>query len=297
MKKNSETIVHEISQKLKSMIAFGESKHADQISNRENGKGYVPDQDKIYSVQTYRFYMDVCQRFGRWANAEHGVNTLEEARQYAGEWLQKMQAENKSAWSVKAYSAPLAKLFGCRMEELGCAFQRRDRADIKKHRGDRTTGGHYSEANHQDIKDICQATGLRQHELRNLKPSDVTKFDGKTYVTVRDGTGGKCRTIEALNDTPAIYAAKAEEEGREFVVKKVPSIAPCQAYRADFAKALYVRIARDTSTIKDKKEILRGRKDMLGARFDKVALKQVAKELGIVNWDTVVNYLYETNKS
>lgn len=77
------SIVRQAVERLLSMAAWGHSKHADKRIH--NGYGA---RDKIYAGKTMDIYIDVAARFVRWAKAEHGCRTVDEARPYVAAYLQ-----------------------------------------------------------------------------------------------------------------------------------------------------------------------------------------------------------------
>ncbi len=109
----------EVAQKISYMESYGRSKHADKLDNRDSRGACVPDRNKIYIISTRNNYMANAQRFAKWARSVHGVNSLADTRQYTGEYLTIRQSEGKSAWTIRADAAAIAKVYGCRTTELG----------------------------------------------------------------------------------------------------------------------------------------------------------------------------------
>ncbi len=244
-----------------------------------------------------RNYIDVCTRFVSWARETHACKTLDDARQYTGEYLQMRQIKGLSAYTVRRDAAGIAKMYRCKTTELGAELPIRRRGDITQHRRD-TASGQFSEARNADLVALCKATGLRRHEVAQLKPEDVCRQpDGSVAVHVVQGKGGKERTITALNDAPARLAEKACAEGRAFIIDHIPNRAPIHRYRADFARADYERRARDVSTLKEG-EVYRCRRagthdTMVGKCFDRAAMLETSKQLGHSRLDVMTHYLYD----
>lgn len=289
LKKGS--IVHQTLQKLLDQQAFGTSKHEAKEAN-----GGKPPRDKIYSFATFENYKQAAIRFAKWAREEHGCRTLEDARAFASEYLEERQQRGLSAWTVNLDASAIAKVYGCASSELGTRLPERRRSDVVRSRSaDRSAGGHYSEERHRDIQEICQACGLRRHELAALRPEDVQQQGERIVVHVRQGKGGKERWVTALNDKPLVYAQKAREAGQDRVIEHIPKNAPIHAYRGDFAKALYRNTARDITTLtSEKKYICRG--DRKGTVLDRSAMQIVSKALGHNRLDVVTAYLYPTGE-
>lgn len=270
---------------LLAMKAYGQSKHVDKAAN-----GGKPAIDKIYSISTMDNYIKSATSFAEWARAAHGCRALKDARQHTGEYLRQRMTEGKSAWTVRADAAALAKLYQCQTTDLGAALPGRIRDNVTQHRGD-TWRGHFSESRHADLVDLCRATGLRRHEVAALRPRDVHRgADGRVHVIVERGKGGKMRDVVALNDKPLQLAQAARAAGRELVIDHIPKYAPIHEYRAEFSRSMYDTIARDTAALPEK-EIYRARGDKLGEVYDRKALMAVSKALGHNRLDVMMAYM------
>ncbi len=285
MYEKHKSIVRQAVERLRNMAAWGQSKHADKAKN-----GGKPAPDKIYSYSTMDNYKDVAVHFARWAREIHGCRDIEQARQYAGEYLIGRMDAGKSAWTVRRDAAALGKLYQCQTTELGANLPGRHRADIKQHRTG-ASKGHFSEARNQDLVDLCRSTGLRRHEVAQLRPEDIRQTpDGRTFVHVRQGKGGKARTVEALDNTAVRLSVQASLAGRTTVIDHIPKYAPIHEYRAQFAQTMYSRIARDTDTLPFS-ERYHCRGDRAGICYDKVAMRQVSAALGHNRLDVMTSYL------
>lgn len=279
------SIIKQTIDQLQGMAAYGQSKHQDKLAN-----GGKPSVEKIYSYSTMSNYMDVATQFAAWARATYGCRTVSEARQYTGEYLQQRMDRGLSAWTVRRDAAALGKLYQCQTTDLGVQLPTRHRAAVTQHRGDKSAG-HFSESRHQDLVDLCRATGLRRHEVAALRPSDVIKDpQGRVIVTVQQGKGGKYRQVVALDDRPYQIAQAAAADGRDRVIEHIPKYAPVHTYRAQFAQEMYRQIARDTATL-PRQEVYCCRSDRAGTHYDKAAMGAVSAALGHSRLDVVTNYL------
>lgn len=278
------SIIKQVSDRLHSMAAYGQSKHQDKASNHDK-----PAADKIYSHSTMQNYHQAACDFAHWARSVHGCKDLDTARQYTGEYLQQRINAGLSAWTIRRDAAALAKLYDCQSSDLGATLPTRYRSQITQHSTRDPKG--FSEARHQDLAALCRSTGLRRHEVAQLRPEDVqTRTAGSTVVTVRQGKGGKRRTIVALDDTPARLAFAAKIAGKDTIIDHIPNRSPIHAWRRDFAQALYTQLARDVTTLPSS-EVYRCRNDMAGRMYDKQAMKAVSVSLGHSRLDVVTNYL------
>lgn len=271
--------------KLLSMAAFGQSKHEDKKQN-----GGHPAMDKIYSSVTMESYIDYVTRFLRWARDRYGCRYLEEARKHVAEYLNERIC-TKSAWTVRAEAAGIAKLYQIRMDELGVELPERKREDIVQHR-DQKWIGHFNPENHKDLVAFSQSSGLRRHEMAKACPDDVREeANGEVYVETV-GKGGKYRKAPCLTAEPLRIAMEAKALGKEKIFDSIPKYAPIHEFRAQYAQAMYDMLARPIDEI-PKKEQYACRGDKRGVVYDKKAMAQVSKALGHNRLDVVVdNYLY-----
>lgn len=272
--------------KLLSMAAFGQSKHEDKKQN-----GGHPAMGKIYSSVTMECYIDYVTRFLKWARDRYGCRYLEEAREHVAEYLNERIC-TKSAWTVRAEAAGIAKLYQIRMDELGVELPERKREDIVQHR-DQKWIGHFSPENHKDLVAFSQSSGLRRHEIAKACPDDVREeANGEVYVETV-GKGGKFRKAPCLTAEPLRIAMEAKALGKEKIFDSIPKYSPIHEFRAQYAQAMYDMLARPVDEI-PQKERYACRGDKRGVVYDKKAMAQVSKALGHNRLDVVAdNYLYE----
>lgn len=267
------SIIRQVSERLHSMAAYGQSKHVDKLGN-----GGKPAIDKIYSHSTMANYHQAACDFAAWARDTHHCRTLDQARQYTGEYLQQRMDSGKSAWTVRRDAAAIAKVYQCQTTDLGVTLPARHRGDVTQH-SNRTPQG-FSEGRHADLAALCRSTGLRRHEVEQLRPQDVRQdAEGRTVVRVEQGKGGKARDVVALDNTPARLAAQATAAGSDRVIDHIPGRAPIHAWRRDFATRMYDKLARDVATL-DRSEQYHCKLDRGGDVYDQTALGQVSAALG-----------------
>lgn len=280
------SIVRQAVERLLSMAAFGESKHAAKIANDRK-----PARDKIYSSKTMDNYIDVVGRFVRWARKIHGCRMLEDARQFVPEYLAQRIEQGKSAWTVRLEASALAKLYGCGINDFGIALPQRQRQDVIQHRQEKWVG-HFNPDKHKELVAFGKATGLRRHEMAAVAPEDIWEDEeGRVIVHVVRGKGGKERFVEALDDTPLVLARKAREEGQKRIFESIHKYAPVHEWRAEFARETYRSNARPLEEIPLKERYI-CRKDKAGIVYDIKAMKLASKELGHGRADVIaLSYL------
>lgn len=269
-------------------LCIGQSRHEAKKAAKKEGK---TTPDGIYSWSTYNGYKKHCIQFAEWAKCERGCKTIEEAKQFIQEYLNMRVEQGLSAWTVHLDCSAIVKMYGESTIDLGLYVPERKRADIKRSRYECEHDRHVSEEKHRDIIDFCKGTGLRRHELIALKPENIHCMEGKIYVEVMKGKGGKHRLVEVL-DEYAKHVEKYSQVKSDRVFEKVPQNIDVHSYRAWFACHWYEKLERPLETLsKEQKYYCRG--DKVGIVCDKLAMIQVSKMLGHNRINIIAsNYLW-----
>lgn len=260
--------------RLTAMQSFGESKR----DAKENGT----DREKIFSFNTYKAYWKHTKYFIQYIKENHpDCTTLKSARKYVNEWLQARADQGLSAWTVQLEAKAMGKLYGISPDdEKYFKPPKRNRADIKRSRGDKVRDRHFSITNNDELIKFCRGTGLRRGELSELRGGelrtkeqieqeiskieaiqepekskedlrrlqvlkDTRLFDSEYYVYVRNGKGGRERLspIVGKNIEQIVERIRNTPEG-EKVWQHVHKSADIHGYRAEYATAIYKAHAR-----------------------------------------------------
>ena len=276
MSRKRPSLVRQVQDTLWDKCAMGQSKH--------KAKADGTAQEHIYSYNTYRTYMRHCNYFVRWCaqNAPEGqkLRTLEDCRPYATDWLKSRIDAGLSAYTVKLEAAALCKLYGASAADLGLpSTPKRHRADICRSRQSAIRDTDFSEERNREIISFCRHTGLRRRELGTIKGTDLCwGADGKAYIHVTHGKGGRERDAVVLDNDPAVIA-RMQAAGDDLVWPRIPSHMDVHGYRADYATALYSRVARDVTAIPSAEQY-HCRGDRAGVVYDRVAMLYVSRALG-----------------
>jgi len=265
---------------LKSKLRIGEPKHLAKQQGQAS--------DGIYSWSTYENYLAKSCAFVRWVKEEHGVRTLADARNHVDAYLQKHIDEGYSPYTQKLISCALAKLYGCSTMDF-IPTQVRHRLKITR---SRKCKAHFSEVRNQEFVDFCRTTGLRRHEIKQLKPENLGYDQATgTYMLVGiKGKGGRLReapilsekAVERMKNTPA----------DQLVWSKIPSRADIHSYRADYCRAIYEQHARTINEI-PKSHRYHCRGDLKGIIYDKRAMAVASRALGHNRISVIAgHYLY-----
>ena len=191
-----------------------------------------------------------------------------------------------SAWTIQTEAKALGKLYGIQPDDPDY-FQppKRNRAEIKRSRGDRVRDLHFSKTNNDELIKFCQGTGLRRSELEALRGSDLMTraqieqeiariealpegaeknqeekhlgvlrdtrmFDCEYFIHVRNGKGGRERISPIVGkNVGQILERMQNTAGEEKVWQHVNANADIHAYRGDYATAIYKAHARSIEDI------------------------------------------------
>lgn len=231
---------------LQSMIAFGESKHRD--------KALGATSDRIYSINTFKTYVKHIKGFTDYCKKEYSCKTVEDCKKYVKDYMN--TRKDLSPYTQKLELAALAKLYKCKSTDFGVSTPARTRDVISRSRNDVVRDKHFSEEKNQKLVDFCRGTGLRRSELEALKQRHLIIQDGKLYISVIGGKGGKDRLVPVREEYYQVVRdafAEAKDHKDTRVFEKVHGGADIHSYRRDYADGLYVKYARPFEECKNSK--------------------------------------------
>ena len=240
--KNKKSLICQVSENLKSKLAIGESKHQDKI----NG---VSSAEKIYSYGTYNAYLQQSVQFVKWCKTKHKCKTLDECKQYADEYLKQNIERGLSPYTLKLQVSALCKLYSCSSTDF-IPTPPRKRKNITRSRSTKINCN-------TEFERFCLCTGLRRREITALRGSALVENDGKYYIHIRNGKGGRERYAEIVG-TPeeiafVVQKMKKAENHRVF------SVIPCcdiHAMRAAYASRIYNKYSRQKSEFRNERLIM-----------------------------------------
>ena len=313
----TKSLIYQVRETLNQKLRIGESRHHDkQVGTTHDG---------IYSWGTYNTYLSKCCAFVKWVKTNHGsetlaksegnhaIKTLADARQYVNPYLQHHIDQGYSPYTQKTIASALAKLYGCSTKDF-IPTQTRHRANITRSREGKAK---FSEINNKEFVDFCRATGLRRHEIKNLRPENLgyDESTGQYMLVDIKGKGGRLRDCpilfqekigKATNTSTGTNVVEGENASighkvierikttpaNQRVWSKIPSRADIHSYRANYCKSLYELHARPVAdiTISDRYYC---RSDLKGVIYDKRAMAIVSRALGHNRIGVIAgNYLY-----
>ena len=285
---------------------YGKSKHEEKKKNRDEIGRSVPAKNTLHCSCTFenyqrswRYFYESMQKDDFKVNG-HRPKTLDEAKEYLLPYLNKLWARylagELAAGTVNTYFSGPRKVFGVSsldVDENGnriYVLPERTRDDFKKSRTSVKTDKRVSLKNNAELIEFCRATGLRKEkELEALRGTDLVQHkNGKWYVHVKRGKGGKARDTEICGTSDQIKAVvdRMKEAGSDRVWTKVPDALDVHNLRAEYATRMYEKYKRPLSEL-SKKEKYFCRGGYKGIVFDRRALKIVSVNLGHGRIDVV----------
>ncbi len=292
-KRAKNTIKDEIYNRLSKLFKAGNGR------SRNVDKRNGVDREYIYSSKTYKTYHNECKRFAVWCRKTHPeVRHLKECKKYVNEYLTYQISSGKSPWTLTTQKAALTKLYGVDYASF-IATPPRERSKIKRSRNPVSRDKNISANTEKFLSTITSATGLRRNELCKIT-GDALRYDssGRPFLHITRGTkGGKIRDAVIIGATPEeteYIVGLFKSAGKMKLLPKVSSAYDNHRYRAEYAKRLYQRFARNIDDI-PKKERIYLRKDRKGEILDRSCLMYISSCLGHSRIDVLYsNYLYRT---
>lgn len=296
MGQHRKSIVKEVIDRLDEKMAIGQSRRKAKQAARASGEHvWTYSTERIHSFKTRGIYQGHLVRFARWARATHQIKNLAEldarASELASAYMQQRLAEGKSPYTLQAERAALRLFFGDRALAQDVTLPRRARVNITRSRRPVAHDRHIQLAHWQPLTHFLEATGLRRNEVRLLRVGDIAARDpepdyfGQTTVKVRNGKGGKSRTVPVLAGREQdVLSQKGDRLDDERVFPTIPSHLDIHAYRRAYAQSLYLTLAPGRSL-----PSLTGR--LKRSDYDTEAVRQVSRALGH-NRTSIVSHHY-----
>lgn len=276
-----------IAQEYVGMLKIGESKYEAKKEARKLHKKL----EGIFSYSTLKTYIKHGKAFGKWVQHEYNCRNVKKAKKYVKKYLKMKQREGKSPYTIRTIASALAKLYNCSSTDFGVKFEDRKRENITR---SRTVSDAKTEEKARNVVDFIKGSGLRRHEILNLKKEDVKReADGTLIVHVRRGKGGKERNVKVLAEFEMhIEKMAGMTKNNDRIFKTIPRGVQTHYYRACYAQAYYNKIARPLYTL-SKKQKYYMRKDRKGDVYDREAMFQISIQLGHSRISVIAaHYLY-----
>lgn len=272
-KKTRVLVQDQLKERLISQIAFGESRH--------EAKNYMTNNferaDGIYSHSTFNNYLQVVNQFCKWRE-EQGLGKYtnpetEFFQNQAVDYLKWREEQGYSAYTLHRDASALNRvLFGAGDERLDYTPPERNSKKIEKGRDPERKITPRNQFN-RDVYDLARGTGLRRHELEQVRDTDFITRNERLYVRVRAGKGGKERIAPVLKeyeDKVKDIIERRKSPDKPLFDRKIHKRHNVHALRREYAQNL-------RNEVKDDKNFGRDLIDMYGDRKDVVPRERHVK--------------------
>lgn len=224
-------------------------------NNRPNSLGYTmiknalseKSRDPSHAISdrdTKRTYKASIKRFCTWTK-ENGYtreDVLGNPQPYLQQYADSLKARGLSPATIHTYIAPCCKGLNTPMQHIS----KPDRAvrAITRSRGGKNPRGRKDAEKPEYARLVAfqQAVGLRRAELAHLKGEDLRVKDGKMYVVVKQGKGGKTQWQKILPRDAGIVAETFKGIGKDervFSVDEMKNRIDLHGMRAAHARQTY----------------------------------------------------------
>lgn len=198
----------------------------------------------ISDRDTKRTYKASIKRFCTWTK-ENGYtreDVLSNPQPYLQQYADNLKARGLSAATIHTYIAPCCKGLNTPMQHIS----KPDRAvrAITRSRGGKNPRGRKDAEKPEYARLVAfqSAVGLRRAELAHLKGEDLRIKDGKMYVVVAQGKGGKMQWQRILPRDAGIVAETFKGIGKDervFSVDEMKNRIDLHGMRAAHARECY----------------------------------------------------------
>lgn len=291
---------HQYQNALKAQTRYGESKHQAKIDAREKAKEegvkYEPVRG-IFSRTTYNDYCEVCGQFADYVIKHHGeCKNFYDSRKYVEEWLHMKQDKELSAWTLHKYGCALASAFNCQIKDFDFNFPQRERANVKRCRGENGSDYRNTNPRFDDIKDFIRGTGARRGGLIKLRTDDIReRSDGLYEVYLREKNGMERWSIVHPDYQEKVLKMFEDSKGYPVANGEVRLFRTCDIptgsihdLRGEYAKNMYNFFEEHECGNGD---LYHCRKELAGVSYDRQIMQLVSEQLGHHRLDVVVSYL------
>lgn len=198
----------------------------------------------ISDRDTKRTYKASIKRFCTWTKEQNYTReeVLDNPQSYLQQYADNLKARGLSAATIHTYIAPCCKGLNIPMQHIS----KPDRAirDITRSRGGKNPRGRKDAEKPEYARLVAfqSAVGLRRAELAHLKGEDLRIKDGKMYVVVKQGKGGKEQWQKILLRDAGIVAETFKGIGKDervFSVDEMKNRIDLHGMRAAHARQTY----------------------------------------------------------
>ena len=233
----------------------GESRHEAKQQAQYSNPHELAQQTGIHSYKTLDTYRGVAQNLLQYAKDNLGVKDIEKLTGDAvRSFLESKLEQGVSYNTLKTYTAAVTKLETALEKHNGSTYNLSQAAaevlqqareggmgHTEQHRAFENPQAVIQNINNPEYRTIAQfqlASGLRLSELNHIRPDQLQERDGRMFVSVEQGKGGKDRVVE-VKDRQAFQAYKSLVESKQQTQGKYSGkfVFSSSGYRAAVASA------------------------------------------------------------
>lgn len=215
---------------------IGESRHEAKQQATYSNPHELAKQTGIYSYKTLDMYRDVARNLLQYAKDNGFTKDIEKlSGEVVRSFLESKLEQGISYSTLKTYVSAITKLETALEKHNGNTYDLSKAAQevlsqarangmgpTEQHRAFQNPQAVIQNISNPEYRTIAQfqlASGLRLHELNHIRPDQLYEKDGKMYVSVEQGKGGKEREVEvkdrqAFQAYKSLVKAKQQTEGK-----------------------------------------------------------------------------------
>jgi integrase len=284
------SLIRQAIERLDSLMAIGQSRFvAKQEQCQQGTPRFAFSTGLIHSHRTRVVYQEQVLRFLNWCRAHHHLRYLEQVEprveELACAYLLEHLHEGKSVYTLLTERSALRLFFGERKLAEAVTLPKRRREEITRSRLPVASDRQFQPANWQGEIAFLEACGLRRSEAAALRVNEVIpQPDGKIYILVRRGKGGRQRIVPVLpgSEEAVLISIKdrSDPEGRVFA--RLPKRLDVHALRRTYAQRFYQHLS--------KRELPPTEGRLRPQDYDREAVRIVSQALGHRRLDVVLTY-------
>ncbi len=234
---------------------IGSSRHEAKQQATYNNPHELAKQTGIYSYKTLDTYRGIAKDLLQYAKDNLGIKDIEKLNGEAvRSFLESKLEQGISYTTLKTYVSAITKLETALEKHNGNNYNLSQAAakvlnqaresgmgPTEQHRAFENPQAVIQNISNPDYRTIAQfqlASGLRLHELNHIRPDQLYEKDGRMFVSVEQGKGGKDRIVE-VKDRQAFQAFRSLVESKQQTEGKYAGkfVFSSSGYRATVASA------------------------------------------------------------
>ena len=194
---------------------------------------------------TRRVYNRSAKKFVDYCRATHDVRTYDECKVHLQDYANSLVERGYSAYTIHTYLAGACKAFDLKIGDIDKPKRRISEIYRGRDNAPLTTSSDMNHPKWQYLIEFQRRVGIRRTELMKLTGKDFLHEDGKYYVFVKRGKGGKQQKQYIRPEDAAFVKSYFDIVGpneRVFAPELFNNTLNLHKLRADAAKQIYFEI-------------------------------------------------------